>query len=205
MLDLNSEKELVRAVEALLFAASEPLSQAELAERLTIPSKQLKKVLLELQIFYEERGVQLVRMEDHWAFRTADDLSHLMQKNVTEMRRLSRAAMETLAIIAFHQPVTRTEIEDIRGVSTSKGTLDLLLQTGWVKLKGRRKVPGRPVTYGTTLEFLDHFGLESIDDLPGVEEMKGAGLLDHGISTGSRVSFGLDYGALHVNEEEGAL
>ena len=126
---------------------------------------------------YANRGVNLVRVGDAWAFRTAEDLSFLLQKEAVETRKLSRAALEVLAIIAYHQPVTRAEVEEVRGVVTSKGTLDVLMETGWVRMRGRRKTPGRPVTYGTTLEFLDHFGLEQIRDLPGMDELKGSGLL----------------------------
>jgi segregation and condensation protein B len=131
----------------------------------------------ELRKAYEKRGVNLVRVGDAWAFRTAGDLAFLMSRDTLQQRKLSRAALEVLAIIAYHQPVTRAEIEEIRGVETSKGTLDTLLETEWVRMRGRRKTPGRPVTYGTTDKFLDHFQLEEIRDLPGMEELKGAGLL----------------------------
>src|SRR5690606_7858354 len=129
---------------------------------------------------YAGRGVNLVQVAGRWAFRTAPDLAFMMTREAIEQRRLSRAAMETLAIVAYHQPVTRADIEDIRGVSTSSGTLDVLIEAGWVWLRGRRRTPGRPVTYGTTAAFLEHFGLDSVGDLPGVEEMKAAGLLDAG-------------------------
>jgi len=125
-----------------------------------------------------------VRVAGKWAFRTADDLAFLLERQAVEQRRLSRAALETLAIIAYHQPVTRAEIEEIRGVSTSKGTLDVLLETGWIKLRGRRRAPGRPVTYGTTEAFLAHFGFDQISDLPGLNELKGAGLLDSTLPAG---------------------
>ena len=138
----------------------------------------VRRLLEELKADYAARGVNLVRVAGKWAFRTAPDLGYLMKREVVVTRRLSRAALETLAIIAYHQPVTRAEIEEVRGVATSKGTLDVLLETGWVRLRGRRRAPGRPVTYGTTEAFLDHFGLESIRDLPGLAELKGAGLLD---------------------------
>jgi len=133
--------------------------------------------MADLRRIYERRGVNLVRIGDAWAFRTAGDLAFLMSRDTVQHKKLSRAALEVLAIIAYHQPVTRAEIEEIRGVETSKGTLDTLLETEWVRMRGRRKVPGRPVTYGTTDAFLDHFGLEEIRDLPGMEELKGAGLL----------------------------
>ena len=134
-------------------------------------------LLEELKGFYASRGINLVKVAGKWAFRTAEDLAYLLERHATEERRLSKAALETLAIIAYHQPVTRAEIEEIRGVAASAGTLDVLLETGWVRPRGRRRAPGRPITYGTTEEFLDHFGLEPIKDLPGLAELKGAGLL----------------------------
>ena len=173
----------LRMVEALLFAAAEPLSEADLAARLP-EGVEVRALLAELQAAYAGRGVNLRRIDERWALRTAEDLGFLLQREVVEERRLSRAALETLAIIAYHQPVTRAEIEEIRGVSISKGTLDVLLETGWVRLRGRRRSPGRPVTYGTTSGFLDHFGLEAIADLPGLAELKGAGLLDAAIPPG---------------------
>ncbi len=167
----------LRMIEALLFASAEPLSAADLAGRLP-EDTDVAGLMRELQETYAERGVNLVQVAGKWAFRTAGDLSFLLAREAVEQKRLSRAALETLAIIAYHQPVTRAEIEEIRGVVTSKGTLDLLLETGWIKMRGRRKAPGRPVTYGTTEAFLTHFGLDTVADLPGVEELKGAGLLD---------------------------
>jgi segregation and condensation protein B len=134
-------------------------------------------IMASLREFYEKRGVNLVKVEDAWAFRTSGDLSFLMSRDAVQQKKLSRAALEVLAIIAYHQPVTRAEIEEVRGVETSKGTLDTLMETGWVKMRGRRRTPGRPVTYGTTLTFLDHFGLGELRDLPGMDELKGAGLL----------------------------
>ncbi len=168
---------LGRIVEALLFAAAEPLSAKDLAAALPEGSD-VSAVLGELQRAYAPRGVNLVQVAGKWAFRTAEDLSHLMRRETVEARRLSRAALETLAIIAYHQPVTRAEVEDIRGVAMSRGTLDQLLEVGWVRMRGRRRSPGRPVTYGTTDSFLVHFGLDAINDLPGLQELKGAGLLD---------------------------
>ncbi len=166
-----------RIVEALLFASDKPLAEEELAEAL--PSGADVAAILEaLRRDYAERGVNLVRVAGKWQMRTAEDLRWLLRREQTQPRRLSKAALETLAIIAYHQPVTRAEIEDIRGVAMSKGTLDVLMETGWVKIRGRRQSPGKPVTYGTTEEFLSHFGLESVDDLPGLRELKGAGLLD---------------------------
>ncbi|WP_068317602.1 SMC-Scp complex subunit ScpB [Polycladidibacter hongkongensis] len=170
----------VRVAEALLFAASEPLPEREIKERLPRDAD-VKAVLDALKHSYEKRGVRVVRVADCWAMRTAPDLAGLLHREQAEQKRLSRAALETLAIIAFHQPVTRAEIEEIRGVSTSKGTLDVLLESEWVRMRGRRRTPGRPVTYGTSVQFLDHFGLETIKDLPGLEELKGAGLLDSAI------------------------
>jgi segregation and condensation protein B len=145
--------------------------------------------------------VNLVQVAGKWAFRTAGDLSFLLARDVVEPRRLSRAALETLAIVAYHQPVTRAEIEEIRGVSTSKGTLDALLETGWIRLRGRRRAPGRPVTYGTTPAFLDHFGLNAVDDLPGLEELKGAGLVEGRIPPGLSFPTPSDDAALREDED----
>lgn len=165
-----------RMAEAIVFASTQPVSERQIAERIgeEIP---VATVMAELRSAYAPRGVNLVRVGDAWAFRTAPDLAFMMTRDAVQQRKLSRAALEVLAIIAYHQPVTRAEIEEIRGVETSKGTLDVLLETEWVRMRGRRRTPGRPVTYGTTEAFLDHFGLEEIRDLPGMEELKGAGLL----------------------------
>ncbi len=167
----------LRAVEAVLFASADPVALDQLVLRLPAGTD-CAAILRELQAVYAGRGVHLVEVAGKWAFRTAPDLAYLMTAEVVEPRKLSRAALETLAIIAYHQPVTRAEVEEIRGVSLGKGTLDLLIEIGWVRLRGRRKVPGRPVTYGTTEAFLVHFGLNEVGDLPGVEELVGAGLLD---------------------------
>ncbi len=167
----------LRMIEALLFAAAEPLDIDSIAARLP-EGADVGALIEDLQKMYEPRGVNLVRLANKWMFRTADDLTFLMEREAIQQRRLSRAAMETLAIIAYHQPVTRAEIEEVRGVSVSKGTLDVLMETGWVRLRGRRRVPGRPVTYGTTEEFMIHFGLENIGDLPGHEELRASGLLE---------------------------
>lgn len=179
--DLAASYELdldhVRMAEALLFAAAEPLDLATLADRLP-QGVYIPTVLEQLVNDYQGRGVQLIKVANKWAFRTSPDLSFLMEKERVEQRRLSRAAIETLAIISYHQPVTRAEIEAIRGVSVSKGTVDVLMEVGWVRLRGRKRVPGRPVLYGTTDDFLEHFGLETIKDLPGLDELKAAGLLD---------------------------
>ncbi len=166
----------LRMVEAMVFASSEPVSEKALGERLP-DGVDLALIMAELEKTYAGRGVNLVRSGGNWAFRTAEDLSFLLQKEAIVQRRLSRAALEVLAIIAYHQPVTRAEIEEIRGVVTSKGTLDVLLETGWIRMRGRRRTPGRPVTYGSTDHFLDHFGLAELRDLPGLDELKGAGLL----------------------------
>jgi segregation and condensation protein B len=167
----------LRMVEAVLFAAVEPLDEPSIAERLP-PDCDVPALLAELEQIYAKRGVNLVRVAGRWAFRTAPDLAMLLQKNTVEQRRLSRAAMETLAIVAYHQPVTRAEIEEVRGVTVSKGSLDLLLEVGWIKMRGRRRVPGRPVTYGTTESFLTHFGLDKVSDLPGLDELKAAGVIE---------------------------
>lgn len=166
-----------RMVEALLFASAAPMTQRDLAARMPAGSDPAEALRL-LGIRYAGRGVELARVGDAWAFRTAADLGFLMQDEVVETRRLSRAATETLAIVAYHQPVTRAEIEEIRGVAVSRGTLDQLIEMGWVRLGRRRQTPGRPVTFVVTDSFLDHFGLGSTRDLPGLTELRAAGLLD---------------------------
>jgi len=178
--------EIERRVEALLFAAAGPLSAAEIARRLP-EGADVGGAISGLRERYQGRGVELECVADRWRFRTAADLSFMMTEEREEPRRLSKAALETLAIIAYHQPCTRAEIESVRGVSLSKGTLDLLLEMGFVKLKGRRRTPGRPVTYATADKFLEHFSLSSLYDLPGVQEMKAAGLLDLSIPVGFEV------------------
>jgi segregation and condensation protein B len=200
----NSAEEVrpeeLRLLEAMLFASAEPLDETTLAARL--PAEvDVAAALTRLQEDYAFRGVNLVRVGGKWVFRTASDLTWLLSKETIETRKLSRAAIETLAIIAYHQPVTRTEIEDIRGVSTSKGSVDVLLQTGWIRPRGRRKAPGRPVTYGTTDTFLSHFGLDALDDLPGVEELKGSGLLDGRLPPGFSVPMPSDDPALRDDED----
>ncbi len=167
----------LRLIEALLFASAEPLDEAALADRLP-EGADVKALLAELTETYANRGVRLAKVGKGWAFRTAADLSPYLRSETTVSRTLSPAMTETLAIIAYHQPVTRAEIEEIRGKSLSRGTLDLLLQAGWVKPRGHRRSPGRPMTWGTSDAFLDHFGLESLDALPGIEDLKAAGLLD---------------------------
>jgi segregation and condensation protein B len=180
------EGEIERRVEALLFAAAGPLSAADIARRLP-EGADVGRAIAGLRARYESRGVELVCVADRWSFRTAGDLGFLMTEEREEPRRLSRAALETLAIIAYHQPVTRAEIESVRGVSISRGTLDLLLEMGFVRLRGRRRTPGRPVTYATADRFLEHFGLASLYDLPGAAEMKAAGLLDLSLPVGFEV------------------
>jgi segregation and condensation protein B len=167
----------LRIVEALLFASEQPVEEQALARALP-EGAAIRPLLAELQRHYESRGVNLARVAGKWQMRTAKDLAFLLRKQAVEERKLSRAAIETLAIIAYHQPVTRAEIEDIRGVMVSKGTIDALMEAGWVRIRGRRRTPGRPVTYGTTEPFLAHFGLENVGDLPGMDELKAAGFLD---------------------------
>ena len=167
----------LRILEALLFASKEPLDEKTLAERMP-EGVELAQTLAMLKDEYAPRGVNLVKVNGKWTFRTANDLAWLLTREAIQPRKLSRAAIETLAVIAYHQPVTRAEVEDIRGVTMSKGTIDVLLETGWIRPRGRRKVPGRPITYGTTEAFISHFGLEQLGDLPGLDELKGSGMLD---------------------------
>jgi segregation and condensation protein B len=173
---MSDYRETAREIEALLFAAAGPLTEADLAARLP-ESADVMGALIELGRMYEGRGVVLANIAGGWRFQTAEDLAWLMTEERDEPRRLSKAAQETLAIIAYHQPVTRAEIEAVRGVQASKGTLDVLLELGLVRMRGRRRTPGRPVTYGTTDAFLEHYGLATLTDLPGMAEMKAAGLL----------------------------
>lgn len=179
-LDTSDQPELhvrnLRVLEALLFASAEPVDLRDVAPFLS-EAADVGALALELQAAYAGRGVNLVQRGSKWAFRTAEDLDFLLRREETDSRPLSRAALETLAMIAYHQPVTRAEIEELRGVSISRGTLDVLMEAGWIRMRGRRRTPGRPVTYGTTEGFLDHFGLETLGDLPGLDELKGAGLL----------------------------
>ncbi|WP_075216736.1 SMC-Scp complex subunit ScpB [Mongoliimonas terrestris] len=188
-----------RIAEALLFASATPLSEAALAARMPagVP---VAAVMADLQALYAGRGVQLVRVGGQWMFRTADDLGFLLRHEAREQRKLSRAALETLAIVAYHQPVTRAEVEEIRGVSTVKGSMDVLMEVGWVRMRGRRRSPGRPVTYGTTEAFLIHFGLDSLSDLPGLDELRGAGLLEGNIPPGFSIPTPRDEG-LRADEE----
>jgi segregation and condensation protein B len=192
--------EEMRLLEALLFAAGEPLDAATLSKQLP-DGVNVKEALALLQAEYATRGVNLVRIGKKWTFRTASDLSWLLTKQTVEARKLSRAAIETLAIVAYHQPVTRAEIEEIRGVQAAAGTLDVLLKTGWIRPRGRRKAPGRPITYGTTEAFLSHFGLEEVGDLPGLDELKGAGLLEGSLPAGFAVPMPSDDSTLRDDEE----
>lgn len=175
--------ENLRIVEAMLFASAEPLGADSFAQFLP-QSTDIAALLSDLAENYANRGVNIVQVSGKFALRTAPDMGSLLRREKTEQKRLTRAALETLAIIAYHQPVTRAEIEDVRGVAISKGTLDNLLEIGWAKMRGRRKTPGRPVTYGTTDAFLSHFGLNELTDLPGLQELKAAGLLEGNLPPG---------------------
>ena len=197
---MNGDTE--RQIEALLFAAAGPLSVEDLAKRLPA-NADVPAAIAALQKTYEGRGVELACVAGRWRFQTAEDMAFLMTEEREEPRRLSKAALETLAIIAYHQPVTRAEIESVRGVSISKGTLDLLLEMGFVRLRGRRRTPGRPVTYATTDRFLEHFGLATLYDLPGVQEMKAAGLLDLSLPVGFEVPDPTK--ASEADDEDGSL
>lgn len=172
----NADNQLVRLLEAILFASADPVTEDALQAR--IGPTPVRPLLLQLENLYRHRGVNLVASGGRWAFRTAPDLGDQLRTEVEVTAKLSRAAVETLAIVAYHQPVTRAEIEAIRGVATSKGTLDILMEAGWVRPGRRRETPGRPLTWVTTPHFLDHFGLESLRDLPGVDDLRAAGLLD---------------------------
>ncbi len=192
----EAHHEAIRIAEALIFAAAELATPAFLAARL--PSgTDVAAVLADLGRAYAGRGINLVAVAGGFVFRTASDLAFALAEEGGEPRKLSRAAMEVLAIIAYHQPATRAEIEEIRGVTTSKGTLDVLLETRWIRMRGRRKVPGRPVTYGTTAEFLAHFGLDAVADLPGLDELQGLGMLDRRLPVPSPS----DDTLLHEDEE----
>jgi segregation and condensation protein B len=174
---MNDRTQQLRLVEAVLFASVQPVDEAALAQRLP-EGADVPGLLGELQQIYAQRGVNLVRVAGRWALRTASDLAPYLRVEATVQRKLSRASVETLAIIAYHQPVSRAEVEEIRGVALSKGTLDILLEAGWIKPAGRRDTPGRPLTWRTTPAFLDQFGLADLDDLPGIEDLKAAGLLE---------------------------
>src|ERR1700751_4288979 len=199
---VNSEArpEELRLLEALLFASAEPLDTATLAKRMP-EGVDVKAALAQLQEEYSTRGVNLVRVANKWTFRTAGDLAWLMTRESTETRRVSRAAIEVLAIIAYHPPLTPARIGEIRGVVTSKGTLDGLLEMGWIRPRGRRKTPGRPLTFGTTESFLSQFSLEALGDLPGLEELKGTGMLDTRLPTGFTVPTPSDDPTLREDED----
>jgi len=191
-----------RMVEAILFATANPITVADLNARMP-HGADAAQALAQLQKRYTGRGVQVVKVGDAWAIRTAADLGFLMQKEVVEIRKLSRAAVETLAIVAYHQPVTRAEIEEIRGVSVSRGTIDMLLELEWVRFGRRRMTPGRPVTYIVTQIFLDHFGLESARDLPGLKELRAAGLLENRAPPGAEPPEGeIEDDQSHMFEDE---
>lgn len=195
----QAHREKLRKLEAMLFASAEPLDAKALARHLE-PADDVVALLEELTEAYRPRGVNLVRVAGRWQFRTAEDLSYLLERQQKEERRLSKAALETLAIIAYHQPVTRAEIEDIRGVSTSPGTLDVLMETQWIRPRGRRRAPGRPLTYGTTELFLSHFTLDAIRDLPGLADLRAQGLLDSNLPPGFTVPQPTDIAALMPDE-----
>jgi len=201
--DFSEASEVVernlRVLEAVLFASSEPLDANSLLAYLG-EGADIANLLMTLQQRYAGRGVNLVQRGDKWAFRTAEDLSFLLRREEQETRPLSRAALETLSIIAYHQPSTRAEIEEVRGVATGKGTIDLLMEAGWIRMRGRRRTPAGRVTYGTTDAFLDHFGLESLSDLPGLEELKGAGLLSGRLPPSMQIPLPFD-GALREDED----
>lgn len=190
----------LRILEAILFASSEPVDANTLVPYFG-EGVGIIECLEALQQRYAGRGVNLVRRGDKWAFRTAEDLGFLLRRDEQESRPLSRAALETLSIIAYHQPATRAEIEEVRGVATGKGTLDLLMEAGWIRMRGRRRTPGRPVTYGTTDAFLDHFGLESLSDLPGLDELKGSGLLSGRLPQNLQIPLPFDGAALRDDED----
>lgn len=190
----------LRVLEALLFASSEPLDANSLLAYLG-EGANIGELLLTLQARYADRGVNLVRRADKWAFRTAEDLGFLLRRDEQESRPLSRAALETLSIIAYHQPATRAEIEEVRGVATGKGTIDLLMEAGWIRMRGRRRTAGRPVTYGTTDAFLDHFGLETLSDLPGLDELKGSGLLSGRLPPNLQIPLPFDGAGLRDDED----
>lgn len=195
----RARREKLRRIEAVLFASPQPMDAGAL-QRCVERGDDLAAMLEELQAEYADRGVNLVKVAGKWQFRTAGDLSFLLERETREERKLSKAALETMAIIAYHQPVTRAEIEEIRGVAISPGTLDLLLETAWIRPRGRRRAPGRPITYGTTELFLQHFGLESIKDLPGLAELKASGLLDANLPPDFKVPEPTDVAALMPDE-----
>lgn len=200
MSDQTELDENLRILEALIFAAPEPVSEKELKEEFD-EEVDIKALLQQLNVNYSNRGIHLVSFDGKWAFRTAPDLAAYLTKYKVVKKKLTKVAQETLSIIAYHQPVTRAEIEDVRGVQTSSGTLDVLLETGWIKMRGRRRAPGRPLAYGTTDLFLDQFGLSDINDLPGLGELKGAGLLDGALPPDFQVPSSQDLSGLMDDED----
>jgi segregation and condensation protein B len=198
--EMPAHSEALRIAEAILFASPEPVAMEDLAARMPAGTE-VGRVLADLERLYAGRGINLARIEGKWTFRTAPDLAFVLAVEAGAPQKLSRAAMEVLAIIAYHQPTTRAEIEEIRGVSTSKGTLDVLLETRWIRMRGRRKSPGRPVTFGTTPEFLRHFGLNVITDLPGLDELHGLGLMEGRLPADLAVPVPSDSAALAEDEE----
>ena len=199
-------REKLRILEAVLFAAADPMDEGKLALSLKA-GDDVAGLMAELAADYAMRGVNLIKVAGKWSMRTAPDLSWVLERHTQEERRLSKAALETLAIVAYHQPVTRAEIEEVRGVTISKGTLDVLMEAGWIRPRGRRRAPGNPITYGTTETFLSHFGLDGIKDLPGLAELKGSGLLDANLPPDFKVPAPTDIAALMPDElplEDGA-
>lgn len=196
----DARRQALRIAEAIVFAARDPVDEATIAAKLP-KGTHVGELMGELARNYAGRGVELRRVAGKWMFRTAVDLADALRDDTVERRKLTRAQMETLAITAYHQPVTRAEIEDIRGVAISKGTLDVLLETGWVRMRGRRRSPGRPITYGTTEAFLIHFGLDSIQDLPGLDELKATGLIDARLPPGFAIPMPSDGSDLLPDED----
>ncbi len=194
------DPESLRIAEAMVFAAPEPLDESDIAARMPA-GVEVGEVMAALQRLYADRGVNLVRVARKWTFHTAVDLAWLLTRDDREPRKMSRAAIETLAIIAYHQPVTRADIEEIRGVAVSKGAIDVLMEANWVRMRGRRRAPGRPITYGTTQDFLIHFGLDAVGDLPGLDELKGAGLFEGKLPQGFEVPAPRDDAALAADED----
>lgn len=195
----SDRRENLRIIEALLFASPSPLDENTLKRHLKGEAV-VGPLIEELRAFYSSRGVNLMKVAGKWSFRTAEDLSYLLERHAVAERKLSKAALETLSIIAYHQPATRAEIEEIRGVQTSPGTLETLMETGWIRPRGRRRAPGRPVTYGTTEAFLSHFGLDNVRDLPGLAELKASGLLDGNLPPGFSVPEPTDIASLMPDE-----
>lgn len=195
----SARQEKLRRIEALLFASSEPINAAALAKQIDAKDE-INALMAALQQHYVGRGVNLIQVAGKWQFRTAEDLSYLLERHRKDERKLSKAALETLAIIAYHQPVTRAEIEEIRGVQTSPGTLDVLMETGWIRPRGRRRAPGRPLTFGTTDDFLQHFALDSLKDLPGLSDLRASGLLTNALPADFKIPSPGEVSALMPDE-----